>query len=64
MESMRAADGNGVTISYWRDEAAAVAWRKHAVHSAIREQGRATWYDRYEVLVTEITRDYRWPATP
>lgn len=60
MESVRDADGDGITISYWADEAAARAWRDHAGHAAIREAGRAIWYDRYEIVVAEVTRGYRW----
>ena len=60
IESARGADGFGITVSYWADEASAVAWRKHADHTAIREQGRALWYDSYEVQVAAIERSYSW----
>jgi heme-degrading monooxygenase HmoA len=60
IDSVRDENGFGITISYWQDEASAVAWRNHAGHSAIRDQGRASWYSEYEVMVAQITRDYRW----
>lgn len=60
MDSARGGDGVGITVSYWADEAAAIAWRGHAEHSVIREQGRARWYDRYRVMVTRIERSYAW----
>ena len=60
LDSVRDASGEGITISYWADEAAAVAWREHAEHSLIRAQGRADWYNRYEVVVAEVTRGYSW----
>lgn len=60
MTSVRGADGNGITISYWSDEAAAIAWRAHPEHAAIRERGRAIWYDSHEVIVTRIERHYGW----
>jgi heme-degrading monooxygenase HmoA len=60
MTSARGADGLGITVSYWADEAAASAWRDQVDHAAIRRAGRAHWYDRYEVTVAEVTRDYRW----
>ncbi|MFN3435012.1 MAG: antibiotic biosynthesis monooxygenase family protein [Sphingomonas sp.] len=60
VESVRGADGVGITISYWADEAAARAWRDHPDHVAIREQGRARWYDRYSVTVCTVTRAYDW----
>ena len=54
------AEGNGVTISYWEDEAAAIAWRRHPEHRATREAGRGRWYDRYTLHVCEIGRSYAW----
>lgn len=60
IDSVRDAAGHGITISYWADEAAALAWRNHAGHTAIRAQGRADWYESYEVIVAEIGRSYRW----
>lgn len=59
-DSLSGLDGQGITISYWRDEAAAAAWRAHARHSEVRAQGRAAWYDRYRLIVAEVTRAYDW----
>ena len=50
----------GITISYWDDEASAVAWRRHPDHAAIRERGRGTWYEWYTLEVTTVTRAYDW----
>ena len=61
IDSARGDDGFGVTVSYWADEAAALAWRQHAEHAAIREMGRALWYERYSVSVASVTRGYSWP---
>ena len=58
--SARDADGFGITVSYWADDASAKAWRDHPDHARIRTAGRARWYDRYEVVVAEVTRDYDW----
>ena len=60
VDSARGADGVGITVSYWADEASAVAWRRQAEHSLIRAQGRERWYDRYQVMVTRIERSYAW----
>ena len=32
IESARGADGLGITVSYWRDEAAILAWKRNAEH--------------------------------
>jgi heme-degrading monooxygenase HmoA len=60
IESARGPDGFGITISFWADEASAIAWRNEASHAATRNEGRARWYDRYEVIVAEVSRGYRW----
>jgi heme-degrading monooxygenase HmoA len=60
MDSARGADGFGITVSYWADEAAALAWRAHPDHTAIRERGRGVWYADYRVDVAQITRSYDW----
>jgi heme-degrading monooxygenase HmoA len=56
----RGADGVGITISYWENETCARAWKNDATHAGIREQGRARWYDWYELVVAEVTRGYGW----
>lgn len=62
VESARGADGFGITVSYWADDAAAIAWRDHPEHAATREAGRARWYGGYTVTVTRVERGYHWEA--
>lgn len=62
VESVRGADGVGITVSFWVDAEAALAWRDHPEHRRIREEGRAHWYARYDVVVATVTRDYAWPG--
>jgi heme-degrading monooxygenase HmoA len=50
--------GEGITVSYWSDEAAARAWRGVAEHVAAQELGRTRWYARYEIVVATVTRRY------
>ncbi|MDV3458543.1 antibiotic biosynthesis monooxygenase [Sphingomonas sp. HF-S4] len=52
--------GVGITLSYWADEAAAVAWRNHPEHAETREAGRGRWYKWYRLHVAEIGRSYGW----
>jgi heme-degrading monooxygenase HmoA len=59
-ESTRGADGLGITLSFWADEASALLWRNHPEHKAIRDAGRDRWYQRYEVIVCEAQRSYAW----
>lgn len=62
VESARGDDRFGITVSFWTDEASALAWRKHPRHTEIREAGRGRWYAQYEVIIAEATRGYRWRA--
>jgi len=58
--SARGEDGVGITVSYWESAAAAQAWRDNAGHAAIRDLGRARWYDWYELTIAQVTRGYGW----
>ena len=60
IDSTRGADGVGITISWWRNEAAALGWRDDPDHAAIRERGRVVWYDWYRVIVATVERAYEW----
>lgn len=62
VDSARGADGFGITVSYWIDDAAAIAWRDHPAHARIRDAGRAHWYDSYSVAVARVERGYRWTS--
>ena len=53
-----ARDGVGLTVSYWRDEAAARGWKQVAEHLVAQQQGRAHWYRAYRVRVATVTREY------
>jgi heme-degrading monooxygenase HmoA len=58
LESVRNADGTGITVSYWRDEAAILAWKRDAEHQAAQRSGRETWYAAYEVRIARVERAY------
>jgi heme-degrading monooxygenase HmoA len=63
MESVRGADGVGITVSYWESEDTIKAWRQHAEHSLAREQGRKRWYEQFQVRVAKVERAYGQAAT-
>lgn len=60
MESIGDANGDGVTLSYWTDEASIRAWRAHDGHGVIREKERRDWYDHYVLQVARVERAYGW----
>jgi heme-degrading monooxygenase HmoA len=58
LETARAPDGLGITVSYWRDEAALLAWKRDTEHQKAQRGGRDAWYERYEVRVAKVERAY------
>lgn len=55
------ASGQGITVSYWADEASARSWKAVAEHLEAQRRGRDEWYAEYEVVVAEVVRAYRGP---
>jgi len=60
-ESARGDDGLGITVSYWRDEAAIIAWKAEAQHLVAQRLGRERWYEHYELRVCKVERAYSGP---
>lgn len=48
----------GITVSYWRTELDARAWKRVAEHLAAQRLGREHWYSRYTVRVATVERAY------
>jgi heme-degrading monooxygenase HmoA len=48
----------GITVSYWRDEQAARAWKDVAAHLVAQRRGRDVWYSDYRVRVARVVREY------
>jgi heme-degrading monooxygenase HmoA len=51
-------DGVGITVSYWDSEASITAWKAKAEHVAAQREGRARWYDAYDVKIARVERAY------
>jgi len=49
---------SGITVSYWRDESDAAAWKQVAEHLVAQQRGQQVWYDDYRVRVATVGRDY------
>jgi heme-degrading monooxygenase HmoA len=60
LESVRSADRHGITVSYWADEDAALAWKDVADHLGAQRLGRERWYERYVTRVAVVGRHYEW----
>ncbi|WOO80942.1 putative protein YqjZ [Vanrija pseudolonga] len=58
VESVRGADGLGITVSYWRSLEDIAAWKAVSEHLRAQERGRKEWYDHYEVRIARVERAY------
>ncbi len=56
VESARDAEGFGITVSYWKDEAAVAAWKADAEHAAAQRLGKDTWYRAFRLRVAKVER--------
>ena len=54
IDSVRDADGRGITVCCWESLEAVEAWRTHAEHLAAQRQGRERWYESYELTVCQV----------
>lgn len=57
-DSAREPDGVGITVSYWTDEAAIIAWKAVGAHRAAQAAGKRRWYSAYTCHVAHVERAY------
>lgn len=58
------ATGLGITISYWRDEAAVAAWKSNAEHLIAQHHGRRTYYEAFTTHIARVERAYSFTRAP
>jgi heme-degrading monooxygenase HmoA len=56
VESVRDANGLGITVSYWTSLEAIAAWRAHGEHRVAQASGRNKWYSHFETRVARVER--------
>jgi len=56
VKSYTAADGERLTVVWWRDEESLAEWRNLMRHREAQNTGRQKWYEYYNVDVATITR--------
>lgn len=54
--------GKLLSLSFWRDEAAAQAWRRLEAHRQAQSEGRAGVFADYRLRVAAVLRDYGMQA--
>jgi len=57
VKSFTAADGERLTIVWWKDLETLRAWREDPVHREAQAKGRALWYRYYDMEVAEMVRE-------
>jgi heme-degrading monooxygenase HmoA len=57
-ESVRGADGFGITVSYWASAEAIADWKADIEHAAAQAMGKDVWYEHYEIRVAKVERAY------
>ena len=51
-------DGKILSLSFWRDEAAVVRWRRQEEHRTAQRAGRTGIFRTYRLRVAAVVRDY------
>jgi heme-degrading monooxygenase HmoA len=54
VESVRGADGLGITVSYWDSLDAVRHWGEHVEHRLAQQVGRERWYERFRLRVCRV----------
>jgi len=60
-ESVRSADGLGITVAYFADEASIASWKQNARHLEAQRLGKERWYAHYELRIARVERAYSGP---
>jgi heme-degrading monooxygenase HmoA len=64
MESVRGADGLGITLSYWASEEAIAGWKRVAVHLEAQRAGHERWYEDFVLRIARVERAYTMESSP
>lgn len=47
-----------LSLSWWRDDAAVQAWKRHRCHQAAQREGRETLFAGYRIRIATLVREY------
>ncbi|CCJ07576.1 antibiotic biosynthesis monooxygenase [Methylocystis sp. SC2] len=61
VESVRGANGYGITVAYFSDHSAIASWKANAEHQEAQRLGKERWYEKYQVRFARVERDYEGP---
>lgn len=58
VETGKGTEGNGITISYWKDLESIRTWKANEEHLKAQDFGMRQWYDDYTVRICRVEREY------
>ena len=58
VESVRDAEGVGITVSYWESLEAIRAWKANGEHLGAQAKGKSAWYQAYRLRICRVEREY------
>ena len=64
VRSFRNEDGEGLTISYWRDRESIAEWGAHAEHLQAQQRGRTEFYSEFTLEICEVQQVRRMSSRP
>ncbi|VUS82493.1 antibiotic biosynthesis monooxygenase family protein [Klebsiella spallanzanii] len=50
--------GKILSLSWWRDEKAVLAWKRNLCHQAAQKEGRESIFSHYHIRVAQVLREY------
>lgn len=50
--------GKILSLSWWRDEEAVLAWMRNVFHQAAQAEGRSALFSFYRIRIAQVIRDY------
>lgn len=51
-------EGKILSLSWWRDEEAVLAWKGNVLHQTAQAEGRRSIFSFYRIRIAQVFRDY------
>ncbi|MFK8257750.1 antibiotic biosynthesis monooxygenase family protein [Erwinia sp. AnSW2-5] len=51
-------EGKMLSLSWWQDENAVLAWKKNVFHQAAQQEGRESIFSFYRIRIAQVMREY------
>ena len=61
-DSVRDADGTGITVSYWASLDSIEKWKANPLHLSAKVKGKELWYQDYTIRICKVEDDNSFPV--